>query len=129
MAQCQTLTTPQLGALGTRQEGPRASGAGVQIQDKGPRDIFGLGYNWVGQGHIWTWGSLVGSQTLFELEGPVGTRRAAGFRLRIVLEAELGLGTSYLVLAASCLLLRTPRTGAIAAAWDSHQVLLLGERG
>lgn len=48
------------------------------------------------------------------------------------LKAQSGLETlaSYPVLAAACLLLfRASQTAAVAAAGDSHQVILLGERG
>ena len=58
-----------------------------------------------------------------------GSQLGLGYYLGFEVPSGLGTLTSYLVFAAACLLLRAPGTGAIAAPWDSHQVLLLGERG
>lgn len=83
------------------------------------RAIFGFG-RYLGLG------SMLGLRPSLSL----GVQLVLGYYL--VLEAQSGLGTmaSYPVLAAACLLfLRALRTGAMAAAWDSDQVLLLGERG
>lgn len=88
-----------------------------------------MGWGILGFGRHLDLGVTVETRALFEFGGPDWDGDHNWLLFGFEVPSGLGTLTSYLVFAAACLLLRAPGTGAIAAPWDSHQVLLLGERG